>query len=73
MTQLSAYIGPVHDLEKEEGKKHAVSSAVGGLVFHFCRIDNDGKSSKRHSKGLKLLKLANAPLAGSPNMITGLV
>lgn len=48
LPQLTAYMGAVHDIRKEEGKTNSTvfGAAADGNVFRFCRIDNDGRWSQ---------------------------
>lgn len=48
--RLTACMGAVHALRKQEGKKSDATVyglATDGLAYRFCRIDSDGKWSKR--------------------------
>ena len=48
LPQLTAYMGAVHDIRKEEGKTDSTvfGAASDGNLFRFCRIDNDGRWSQ---------------------------
>lgn len=48
LPQLSAYMGAVHDIRKEEGKTNSTvfGAASDGNLFRFCRVDNDGRWSQ---------------------------
>lgn len=48
LPQLTAYMGAVHDIRKEEGKTNSTvfGVATDGNMYRFCRIDNDGRWSE---------------------------
>ena len=48
LPQLTAYMGAVHDIRKEEGMTNSTvfGAASDGNSFRFCRVDNDGHWSQ---------------------------